>query len=283
MGKTNLADLQARMVDQIHVQKSLKPPMIILPEGVTWDMIIGDHLLRDNTGKAEWRKWGEIKAWMMHAMVWWQDALKQGGFSSTDEMKKGSGKNVDDVWSCWKMHAWQFDNKKKGAELTDGKLRNYEGKFWRVFRNTAGLSDHPMDCWKDALRRKEEGASDSGSDSGSDSCSACGRGKKRKAAPQEEEVSRFAVQDREQQRRDEANAEDVRESSHENISATRKDISTLKCATVLRDLKDMAKMTEVHVSFPSQIECSCSTACNTVERTTHLIIFSPFTRADRQS
>ena len=66
--KTNLADLQARMVDKIHVQKSLKPPIVILPEGVTWDMIIGDHLLKDNTGKAEWRKWGEIKAWMMHAM-----------------------------------------------------------------------------------------------------------------------------------------------------------------------------------------------------------------------
>jgi len=117
MEKTNLADLQARMVDQIHVQKSLKPPMVILPEGVTWDMIIGDHLLKDNTGKAEWRKWGEIKAWMMHAMIWWQDALKQGGFSSTDGMKKGSGKNVDDVWSCWKMHAWQFDKKKKKISL----------------------------------------------------------------------------------------------------------------------------------------------------------------------
>jgi hypothetical protein len=27
MEKTNLADLQARMVDKIHVQKSLKPPI----------------------------------------------------------------------------------------------------------------------------------------------------------------------------------------------------------------------------------------------------------------
>ena len=161
MEKTNIAELQARMVEQIHVQKSLKPPMVILPEGVTWDMIFGNHILRENTGKAEWRKWGEIKAWMMHAMVWWQDALKQGGFSSTDGMKMGSGKNVDDVWYCWKMHAWQFDKKKKGAELADAFDPTYEGKFWRVFYNTAGLSDYPMDCWKDALRWKQEGASDS--------------------------------------------------------------------------------------------------------------------------
>ena len=68
MEKTNIAELQARMVEQLKMQKSLKPPMVILPEGVTWDMIFGNHILRENTGKAEWRKWGEIKAWMMHAM-----------------------------------------------------------------------------------------------------------------------------------------------------------------------------------------------------------------------
>lgn len=64
MSKMNSSELHSRMIEQIKVQIKLEN-MITLPLGMTWEMIIPNHLLKENTehpGKAEWRKWGKIKS-----------------------------------------------------------------------------------------------------------------------------------------------------------------------------------------------------------------------------
>jgi hypothetical protein len=283
MGKMSQAELNAAIARQITVQTGLNdPPMIVLPAGMTWKDVIPGHLLTPKSnvplGQPEWRKWGEIKRWMKHAQRWWADALDKFGYTE-DTVRSGSGKNMDDVWRFWKQKAWEHDKKPAnsdgagsataeggdaGADASVEFDENYEPKFYEVFRETYGVSDNKMECWVEARRLEDEGGSDpedqDAGASGSRTGSGSGAGKRRKSAAllgnreggRGDKVSRKTQREEERRSRDGANADHIRESSHETMAEMKETLNKMAKGSAMADLRSRMKMmTQLVRSFPT--------------------------------
>ena len=74
LAKVNIETLCEHMTHQLKEQMSIVGK-IVLPDGVSWDQIVGKHILKPRTagtngvmtleGHSEWKEWQNIKRWVL--------------------------------------------------------------------------------------------------------------------------------------------------------------------------------------------------------------------------